>query len=167
MANRELITAARVRELFHYDPETGVLLNRCFRGPAALAGAEAGSVWADGYRHVQIDKERYAASHIIWLWMTGEWPNDEVDHRSGDRDNNRWKNLRQATVYQNQANRKKYDRNKCGLKWVCFEPSRNMWKWSVVALGIRMQGRLNCPAAAHFAALIVADTLHGEFMRHE
>jgi HNH endonuclease len=48
----------------------------------------------DGYRYVEIDGELYRADRVAWLYVTGEWPEGEVEHINGDRGDNRWENLR-------------------------------------------------------------------------
>lgn len=56
-------------------------------------------------RVVGIDHEHYSAHQLIWFWVTGEWA-DLIDHRDGDSLNNRWQNLRQASLQINAQNRR-------------------------------------------------------------
>ena len=76
------ITAALLRELFHYDPDTGVFTrlvrtsNNCKLGPSGML-TKRGSV------AVSVCGKKRAAHRLAWLYMTGEWPADEIDHIDG------------------------------------------------------------------------------------
>lgn len=87
------ITAGRLRALFTYDPETGELL----RGGAPVHRVARPS---GRYLRVTVDGVILAQHRVIWCMVTGSWPEDEVDHIDRDTRNNRWSNLRAATVQQ-------------------------------------------------------------------
>ncbi len=89
-------TAGRVRELLAYEASTGVFRWKYTRRNM-ISGEEAGSLNQKGYRQISIDGTKFAASHLAWLYVTGEWPVLEIDHRDTNRGNNAFKNLRQAT----------------------------------------------------------------------
>jgi hypothetical protein len=91
--NMAEIDPARVRELLHYDPETGDFCWRVRRGQRAKAGAIAGSITSDGYRKIVIDKVPHLAHRLAVVWMTGETPGGRVTHRNRKRSDNRWKNI--------------------------------------------------------------------------
>src|SRR5262249_52604516 len=55
---------------------------------------QAGYVNSDGYRDINIDGTEYFAQDLIWLWMTGKFPQGRVEHINGIKDDNRWCNLR-------------------------------------------------------------------------
>lgn len=96
---------ARVRELLRYDPVSGVFTNAVTRHRRAKAGDIAGSIHkAGGYIEISIDGKRYLAHRLAWLYMMGRWPENHIDHRDGDRKNNAWANLRDASRRINQQN---------------------------------------------------------------
>src|SRR5581483_1831371 len=97
---------SRLQRLLNYDPETGIFN---WRGghKKVRAGMVAGTPDKDGYISICIDRRLYKAHRLAWLWMTGEWPEDEIDHRDLARANNRFSNLREATHAQNAFNREK------------------------------------------------------------
>jgi hypothetical protein len=105
------LTAARLREVIHYDPETGVFTRRVgVRGQSA--GAIAGRVSKSlGYVFIGVDKQTYLAHRLAWLYMRGVWPNAQIDHINGIRDDNRINNLREATIAQNRQNQTGFRRN--------------------------------------------------------
>jgi hypothetical protein len=67
-------------------------------------GSIAGSLHKDGYVYIGIDGRLYLAHRLAVLYVTGEWPEQEVDHKNGVRDDNRWRNLRDASSAQNRRN---------------------------------------------------------------
>jgi hypothetical protein len=93
------LTAARLRERLHYDPKTGVFTRRWSR-KGFKAGSVSGGKLSDGHIGVTVDGRQYYAHRLAWLWMTGEWPDPETDHKDGDApdgtvtlvaiDRNRW-----------------------------------------------------------------------------
>jgi hypothetical protein len=83
---RNDLTAGRVWQLLHYEPETGVFV-RLVSKPKCPAGSIAGVLNDNGYWLISVDGAKYRAHRLAWLWMTGEWPAGEIDHRDGVRHN--------------------------------------------------------------------------------
>jgi len=100
------LTAAFLRHLLHYDPLTGVWtwMNPVPRSKMRR-GDVAGSVDSNGRRKIRIESGYYYSSRLAWLYTTGEWPKDQIDHVNRIRDDDRWENLREATQSQNSYNR--------------------------------------------------------------
>jgi len=159
------VTRARLRELLHYDPDTGE-----FRWLARVTkwikpGDMAGTV-DQGYRRITIAGRHYRAHHLAWFYMKGKWCPQVIDHRDGDPSNNRWANLRPATRWQNSANKRLYRNNACGLKGVCRE--RSGWRATIYKDGQRHHlGNFPTPQEAHAAYVKAARELFGEFARTE
>jgi hypothetical protein len=158
-----MITAERLREMLHYDPETGVFTYRMPRKRIRV-GNVAGYQRPDGYRRIKLDKQFDYAHRLAWLYMTGEWPTFDIDHANGKPADNRWANLRQATTTQNLANSRKPASNRSGFKGACWDASKRKWLASIKVNGRnKFLGRFDCPAEAHRADVEAAEKLHGEF----
>ncbi len=83
----QTVTQAELKALLHYDPASGV-----FTWVAGQrSGCVAGAMWK-GYISVRIAGRNYQVHRLAWLYMTGEWPADEIDHKNTVRDDNRWTN---------------------------------------------------------------------------
>ena len=104
------LTQERVKELFDYNPETGEITWKVSTNPRAPVGGIAGYIAGRGYRIIGVDNQRYSAHRLIWLWMENHFPEYEIDHISGVRDDNRWCNLRHVTASCNRFNR---ERTRC------------------------------------------------------
>jgi hypothetical protein len=59
--------------------------------------------------------------------MTGEWPEEQIDHINRNPLDNSFLNLRKATMQQNLANRGRNSNNKTGYKGVSFVPNRKKY----------------------------------------
>jgi hypothetical protein len=158
------LTAEAVRRLFIYDPYSGLLQYR-ERGPRRPRGWFAGAKDPkSGYLRVQVGLRKYLVARLAWLWMTGHWPKDDVDHVDLDRSNNRWGNLRDATRSQNVANSGRRANNKSGFKGVTFKNDR--WRATIVVAGRCLHlGYFQTPEEAHEAYRTASQQLHGEFGR--
>lgn len=94
------------RDNFHYNPETGELWR--------LHPTHSWRVRAKtkkGYLKTKVrtpEKQQDMLAHrLCWFLQTGTLPPDQIDHRNGIRDDNRFSNLRCATNQQNQLYRGK------------------------------------------------------------
>lgn len=157
------ITVERLKQALYYDPSTGMFV-RLESGGGVKAGSMAGWV-AQGHLHISIDGEKYEAHRLAWFYMTGKWPQVEIDHEDVDGLNNRWINLREATKGQNRANKRKQKNNTSGFKGVFRHPDG---KWQAKIGHQNKQyhlGLFDCLAAAHFCYIVAADKMHGEFAR--
>lgn len=118
MVNQPL-TQSRLKELFNYDPETGVFTRK--------SGAIAGTLRSDGYRKITVDRVQYYSHRLAWLYMTGELLKD-IDHIDRNPSNNRFSNLRSVTKSQNQHNRIKQYNNTSGYKGVIYYKRTGKWR---------------------------------------
>lgn len=100
------LTQELLKELLSYNPKTGDLTwKRDQRGPVRK-GDIAGWVNKQGYRGICIKGRCYVAHRVAWLYMTGKWPQDHIDHLNHDRLDNRWENLREVSQLANNRNKK-------------------------------------------------------------
>lgn len=118
-----MLTVERLHELLAYAPETGALTWRIAASRRVRVGSQAGYADKNGRRAIRIDGVLYLANRLIWLHVTGKWPEGVVDHRDLDPGNDIWTNLRDVTRLVNQQNRKGAQTNNksCGLLGVTFD----------------------------------------------
>jgi hypothetical protein len=129
-------------------------------------GDLAGYLHSTGYRCVEIDHQIYLAHRIIWKMTTGNDPAILIDHKDGDKANNRRSNLREATKGENQRNSKKSVSNTSGVKGVCWDVQAQRWR---AQLSVNRRpiyiGSFNNLADAARARQLAAEQMHGAFAR--
>lgn len=160
---KRLPTLARMRELLTYDPVVGTFVWNVDRnyGPAAVrVGDTAGSAGTAGYLILTIDGTKINMHRAAFFYMTGRWPKADVDHIDGDRQNNRWPNLRGLTRSQNNENAVKANRNnKSGFRGV--HKTNGIW-WASIQVNKRKVylGTHPTPEAAHDAYMNAKREFH-------
>jgi hypothetical protein len=160
-----VITQERLRELLHYDPDTGLFTWKVDRRGTAKAGSVAGGPNSDGYIQIRVLGKRYKAHQLAWLYCNGVIPK-EIDHEDTDKSNNRIKNLRPSTRSQNRANTKAACTNKSGFKGVSLHKSSNKYIAQIKIKGKKKSiGYFDSPEKAHTAYCEAACDAFGEFAR--
>lgn len=157
------LTQERLKGLLRYDPETGA-----FSYPPSRRkpnGRPAGCARGNGYWFIRIAGRAYYAHRLAWLYMTGEWPSEFVDHINADKADNRWSNLRQASNAQNIQNRPFYG-NRAGLKGAHFVEREGVYASSIRVNGkLKYLGRFITAQAANAAYEAAAKHHFGEYAR--
>ena len=165
------LTAEYVRSILNYDPETGVFRWNVTLSRRNGAGGVAGfiSKYRSGARRkIGVGGVEYMAHRLAWLFMTGEWPEFEIDHENTIGIDNRWKNLRPATSSQNLRNRGLQRNNTTGLKGTCFNKRLGKFVAGIKIYGRRKNlGSFDTAEEAHAAYCKAAHEIHGEFAKTE
>lgn len=154
------IDSIRLREILDYNPETGKfiwLVNPCKN---IKAGTEAGCV--SDYRYITIQRKRYGAHRLAWLYVYGELPVLSIDHINGDPFDNRISNLRLATVAQNSQNRYKAQKNNPhGNLGLTYDKVKKLWRARIGLNGKRIYiGKFKTQEAAYEAYIASKRELH-------
>lgn len=161
MSKEDKLTAERLRELLHYDPETGLFIRRVSRpGRWGKAGTVAGHINPHGYRVIWIGCN-WMAHRLAWLYVHGAWPDGQLDHINQDKTDNRLENLRLVTHAENMQNRPCQRNNVSGFKGVA--PCRKSGRWQALICSNNKQihlGLFASPELAHAAYCAAAARLH-------
>ena len=176
MASQSNITHDYVCSILDYHPKTGVFTwkkrplehfasERSFNiWNKKCPGTVAGSPNNQGYWHISINKKLYKAHRLAILITSGVWPQAEVDHIDGNKQNNKIDNLRNVTTSQNLQNRPLPKNNTSGLKGVSFyKRSRKYMACIRANKKLRHLGYFDCPAAASLAYQMAAHHYFGSF----
>ena len=92
-----------VRSQLHYNPETGELTWRIYKGKMK-PGDRFGSPTSQGYLRGCLDGKMYLAHRLAFLYMKGYFPVAGLDHDNGVKSDNRWNNLKEANQTVNMQN---------------------------------------------------------------
>jgi len=148
------LTQERLKELLEYDPETGLFYRKTRPVNHVHIGDIAGNInKTKGYVVIGIDKKWYKGHRLAFLYMTGSWPEDQVDHINGIRHDNRWSNLRECNHSQNMQNQRvAHNGTKSGLLGVFWNETHKIWEASIQLDGkSKYLGRFYCKFEAHKA----------------
>lgn len=94
MAN---LTAKRLRELLHYNPETGHFTWKVSVGSRGQAGSRAGCNYGKTGWLLRVDGDLYLGARLAWLYMKGAWPKQHIHRHNDQVDDLRWNNLYEAS----------------------------------------------------------------------
>lgn len=117
----------RLKKDWKYDEHTGIF-NRVIEWKIKKYGYSISSSHKSGYVYIQIDGKKYGAHRLAWLYTNGYFPDCQIDHINGIRDDNRICNLREVTNKENQQNSSIRVDNKSGQVGVSWFKTRNTWR---------------------------------------
>lgn len=154
------LTVERLREALAYDPETGVFTWKIKAAQRLHVGDVAGGPDSKGYIRIRLDGVLRFAQRLAWLYVYGEWPTGEVDHKNRTPGDNRISNLRDGTRSDNQHNAGVRTDNKSGITGV-YERRNGKWGAQImVHTKNRHLGIFDTAEEAHAAYLAAKRELH-------
>ncbi len=159
-------TAEELRQRLKYYPATGIFTNPNGRNPNRPLGTKPNpyikiSVPGSTLKDKNTRRPHYA-QRLAWMWMTGKWPAEKtVDHENRIKSDNRWDNLRLATLTDQRFNMAPMKNNRFG---VGVRPSRNRWRAQIQKHGKPMNlGTFTTQAEAVSAYETARRELAGKF----
>lgn len=157
-----MITQELLKTNIHYNPDTGVFTR------IIKSGGNVGEINTkendSGYFRVNISGKSYRTHRLAWLYMTGEWPKEHIDHINGMRNDNKFSNLRCASNAENMHNIGKYVTNTSGFKGVSWHKAAKKWCAQIKIDGKRIYlGLFESADLASKAYRDFAKNVHGEF----
>lgn len=129
------LTQEELKSSVSYDEESG-LFTLLIGSHKRKIGDPAESV-KGAYRQLSIPgmggagKGQYKSHRAVWLYMTGKWPEGDIDHIDGNGLNNRFENLREVSRSVNSRNQVKRKTNKSGISgvsWCNAYKTGNRWR---------------------------------------
>lgn len=156
-----MITQELLKELFDYDPETGILRWKKSTSTKVKPGDVAGSLTDRGYLRVWVLGKSYRVHRLVWMWTYGRWPAEQIDHINGVRHDNRLKNLRECTNAENHQNLRVYCNNTSGTPGVHRHKPTRKFQAYIRSCGRKKHlGYFDTPEEAHAAYLKAKAELH-------
>jgi hypothetical protein len=128
-----------------------------------MRGKRAGGPNGEGYVQIKINGATYGAGRLAWLWMTGRWPEKEIDHENRVRGDNRWTNLREATRSTNCINKMFHRQNRHGFRGLKIQTNGRYQAVLTVGQVEYYCGTYGTKEEAAMAYDIAAIQHHGEF----
>jgi hypothetical protein len=149
------MTQNKLKEIITYDPKTGFIKWRKPGKWAKPINVTDGCIKPNRYISLKIEGKNYLAHRLAFLFMTGKFPKNEIDHCNGNPSDNRWANLRPATRQENRFNIK--------AKGFTFIEGRNRYRAQIGINGEQINlGYFKTKEEAHAAYLKAKPKYHGK-----
>lgn len=125
--SQKSLNVSKLSDLYQYDPDTGVFHWKVNRGKTVKAGDPAGCVGELGYVQLRLDNKTIKGHRVAWCLYYWEEPSMDIDHKNGNRADNRISNLRLATDGENMYNTTTPKNNTSGVKGVAWNERKGKW----------------------------------------
>jgi len=156
------LTPDTLRDVLSYDEKTGHFYWLVKPSARVHLGQRAGSLDAKGYRVIKIAGKNYKAHRLAWFYVHDEWPMLDLDFINRYTDDNRIKNLREATKEQNGGNSGSKKQGK--LKGAYWHKREQVWFSAINIDGKQVfLGNYDTEKDAHVAYCKIAKVKFGEF----
>jgi hypothetical protein len=155
MKAKELPPLSILQEMLCYNSETGELHWKKDRNTNKVKDKRAG--WTrNGYIVFSYGKSTYYVHRVAYALYYGEQlsPDVVIDHKDGDKSNNRVNNLRKVTYSANNHNRKLDKKSTSGHRGVTYSKTANKWQARLTIDGRQLNlGYFDCKEDAITARL--------------
>lgn len=129
-----MISQSELKELLHYDPDTGFFTWKKSTNQSIKVGAPAKSINNKGYIVIGVGHKLYLAHRLAWLYVHGVFP-EFIDHINHIRNDNRLCNLRKATRKENGRNQSIHKHNTSGANGVSWIKKEGVWRARITVNG--------------------------------
>lgn len=123
-----MLTQNELKQLFNYDPETGIFRWKIYR-QGIKKNNIAGCKDRQGYCTIRVKGKDYKAHRLVWLFVYGYFPENQIDHINKIKNDNRICNLREISNQCNIRNCGLRKDNTSGVKGICWY--KKIQKWTV------------------------------------
>ena len=123
---KPLLTQERLKNLFYYDSFLGALIRKRAKA-TQRAGSIAGCLMPQGYLVTRVDNILYFNHRLVWLYVNGYFPENDIDHINKNPSDNRICNLREVSRSCNLRNAKQSCTNRSGVKGIHWDKQKNSW----------------------------------------
>ena len=177
MAAKILPDVELLRQIFHYDPETGLLTNKS-RPKNMFPSELTWKAWTTRFAGTPVTKNAknridvsisgvsYLGHRIAYKMFHGIEPPPVLDHINMIKTDNRISNLRPASYSQNACNKRKQSNNKVGAKGVSFDKYTRRYAANIAINKQQIHlGRFDTVEEAVAAYERAAAIYHGDFAR--
>ena len=160
-----MITQERLKELLNYNESTGEFVWIRPTSNRVKQGSVAGAVRDDACITISVDGKEYKAHRLAWLYIYGELPVREIDHKNCNPIDNRISNLRLSDRVTNNQNKGRASNNKTGYKGVYFVKRTKMFCAQININGKpKYLGSFTSAIEAYACYVAEAKKLYGEFL---
>lgn len=163
----DILTADRLREVIHYDPETGIFTRKVRLAQRHQVGDRADMVVTSGglagYFRVSLFSKRYLAHRLAWLYVHGKWPEHDIDHINGNKSDNRMENLRDVPNAINRQNMRRARSDSSTSKYlgVHYHQAGKKWRARIQLNGKSIHvGMFDTEEEAHAAYIEAKRLIH-------
>lgn len=113
------IIQEELKTVSYYDARIGRFV-RTVKGKGMARVGLMGAILSTGYIQIQFKNFKFVQSHLVCLWFIGKLPgtNEQMDHISGNRLDDRPENLRLVSAALNARNHKMHSDNTTGYTGV-------------------------------------------------
>lgn len=156
-----MLTQEQLKAVLIYDHETGDFYWKLKKARWISVGDPAG-YQTNGRIKIGINKRRFFAHRLAWLYVHGKWPDGEIDHINGNSMDNRIANLRDVSHQINCENQVLGRRNPISGLTGVYKNKNQAYFFSAIRVHGKLfyLGKFNTPEAAHKAFIKAKYNLH-------